>query len=94
MPDLKVTTIRMPDSMKSNLAAIARSHDMSAADGSETRLSSTSPHAKASRSSRSSWRGAWSRTARSSTAWGKTKVAQAQSRCRADYRQSQSALRR
>lgn len=32
MPDPKVSTIRMPDSMKSDLAAIARSHDMSIAD--------------------------------------------------------------
>lgn len=32
MPDPKVTTIRMPDNMKSDLAAIARSHDMSVAD--------------------------------------------------------------
>jgi predicted transcriptional regulator len=32
MPDPKVTTIRMPDRMKSDLAAIARSHDMSVAD--------------------------------------------------------------
>jgi hypothetical protein len=32
MPDPKVSTIRMPDSMKSDLAAIARSHDMSVAD--------------------------------------------------------------
>lgn len=32
MPDPKVTTIRMPDSMKSDLAAIARSRDMSVAD--------------------------------------------------------------
>lgn len=31
MPDPKVTTIRMPDNMKSDLAAIARSHDMSVA---------------------------------------------------------------
>lgn len=32
MPDPKVSIIRMPDSMKSDLAAIARSHDMSVAD--------------------------------------------------------------
>lgn len=32
MPDHKVSTIRMPDNMKSDLAAIARSHDMSVAD--------------------------------------------------------------
>lgn len=32
MSDPKVSTIRMPDSMKSDLAAIARSHDMSVAD--------------------------------------------------------------
>lgn len=32
MPDPKVSTIRMPDSMKSDLAAIARSRDMSVAD--------------------------------------------------------------
>jgi len=32
MPDPKVTTIRMPDNMQSDLAAIARSHDMSVAD--------------------------------------------------------------
>lgn len=32
MPDPKVSTIRMPDSMKADLAAIARSHDMSVAD--------------------------------------------------------------
>jgi hypothetical protein len=32
MPDPKVSTVRMPDSMKSDLAAIARSHDMSVAD--------------------------------------------------------------
>ena len=32
MPDPKVSTIRMPDSMKSDLAAIARSHDMSVVD--------------------------------------------------------------
>jgi len=32
MPDPRVSTIRMPDSMKSDLAAIARSHDMSVAD--------------------------------------------------------------
>lgn len=32
MPDPKVTTIRMPDNMKSDLAAIARSRDMSVAD--------------------------------------------------------------
>jgi hypothetical protein len=32
MPDPKVSTIRMPDSMKSDLAAIARSRDISVAD--------------------------------------------------------------
>jgi hypothetical protein len=32
MPDPRVSIIRMPDSMKSDLAAIARSHDMSVAD--------------------------------------------------------------
>jgi hypothetical protein len=32
MPDPKVSTIRMPDSMKSDLGAIARSRDMSVAD--------------------------------------------------------------
>lgn len=32
MPDPKVSTIRMPDNMKSDLAAIARSHDMSVAE--------------------------------------------------------------
>jgi predicted transcriptional regulator len=32
MPDPKITTIRMPDSMKSDLAAIARSRNMSVAD--------------------------------------------------------------
>ncbi|MGN6587173.1 MAG: ribbon-helix-helix protein, CopG family [Solirubrobacterales bacterium] len=32
MPDPKVSTIRMPDNMKSDLAAIARSRDMSVAE--------------------------------------------------------------
>lgn len=71
MPDPKVSTVRMPDSKKSDLAAIARSHDMSVADAIREALEQYIVARRSEEEFKERWRGAWRRTARCLTAWGK-----------------------